>query len=144
VRFPAPSRHSVPKAQPEASDSPASSSPRVGPGNPLSGSRALPLLPTQRSGKVCLLLPPKPSRMAAHDYDTAKIDEMALAILSLTMHSDGFSTRAWKGLSWEVSDRLHANGWIGDPRNNNKSVVFTEEGERLAREFADKHFSRDG
>ena len=41
-----------------------------------------------------------------------KIDDAALALLYLTLH-DGY--RAWKGLDWDVLDRLHEKGLIGNP-----------------------------
>ena len=74
-------------------------------------------------------------------FDTDKIDEIALGLLSFTMHEDGPITRAWKNIGWDILDRLHEKGWIGDPKTKAKSVVLTEEGERLAREYARKHFS---
>ena len=72
-------------------------------------------------------------------YDWNKIEEVALALLPLTLH-DG--SRAWKGLDWDVMDRLHARGWISDPRGLAKSVVLTEVGVRQARELFEKHFRR--
>lgn len=63
-----------------------------------------------------------------------KIDDAALALLYLTLH-DGF--RAWKGMDWDVLDRLHDKGMITDPVGKVKSVVFTEEGwERAKALFA--------
>ena len=59
-----------------------------------------------------------------------KVDEVALSLLSLTLGGDG---RAWKGLDWEVMNRLHEKGLILDPKNKAKSVVFTEEGEARAK-----------
>jgi hypothetical protein len=59
------------------------------------------------------------------ELDTAKVDDAALALLSLTLHDD---CRAWKGLDWDVMDRLFEKGYIPDPRGKAKSVVFTEEG----------------
>jgi hypothetical protein len=44
------------------------------------------------------------------DYDRNKVDEMVLALLTLTMMKDGSEVRAWKGHDWEVLDRLHAAG----------------------------------
>ena len=68
--------------------------------------------------------------------DTDKIDAAALALLFLTMDE---SDRAWKGLDWSVTDRLHAKGLIDDPRNRKKSLELTPEGqveaERLFREL---------
>jgi Domain of unknown function (DUF6429) len=52
-------------------------------------------------------------------------------LLYLTLH-DG--ARAWKGFDFDVMDRLHAKGFILDPRGKSKSVVLTEEG--LARSKA--------
>ena len=70
---------------------------------------------------------------------TDRLAEAALAILSLTLHDDG---RVWKGLDWDLMDLLHAKGWIVDPRSKAKSVVMTEDGERLAAEFLRKYFGR--
>ena len=69
-----------------------------------------------------------------------KLCEAALALLSLSLH-DG---RVWKGLDWNLMDLLFEKGWITDPKSKAKSVVLTEEGERLAREFLRKHFGRSG
>ena len=48
-------------------------------------------------------------------------------------------TRAWKGHSWEVMNRLHEKGFISDPKNKAKSVHVTNEGryrsEQLFREL---------
>ena len=71
--------------------------------------------------------------------DADKLAEAALAILSITLHGDG---RVWKGLDWGLMDLLYEKGWIVDPRSKAKSVVLTEDGERLAREFLKKHFGR--
>jgi uncharacterized protein DUF6429 len=53
--------------------------------------------------------------------DTDKIDDAALALLYLTLH-DRF--RAWKGMDWDVLDRLHEKGMITDPVGKVKSVVL--------------------
>ena len=73
--------------------------------------------------------------------DTEKIDEVALAMLRFTMFDDGYGTRAWKGMDWDILDRLHEKGWIGDPKSKAKSVPITEEGERLAEQFVRKYFA---
>jgi hypothetical protein len=76
--------------------------------------------------------------MSANEkIDWDKVDEVALALLSLTLDGD---RRAWKGLAWDVTNRLHEKGWIFDPKNKAKSVVFTEEGEHRANEVFRKHF----
>jgi hypothetical protein len=73
------------------------------------------------------------------DYDQDKVDEMVLALLWLTPAGDG---RAWKGHDWDALDRLHAKGYISDPKSKAKSVVLGEEGERLSRELFERHFAR--
>ena len=57
--------------------------------------------------------------------DDEKVDAAVLALLYLTLH-DG--CRAWKGVPWEATDRLHEKGLIENPASKAKSVVFTEEG----------------
>jgi hypothetical protein len=73
------------------------------------------------------------------EYDTDKIDEVALALLYLTLHD---YYRAWKGMDWEVLDRLYEKGWIGNPRNKAKSVVFTEEGLAESERLFDRYFRK--
>lgn len=57
--------------------------------------------------------------------DKDRIDDAVLALLQLTLHDRNL---AWKGLDWDVLDRLHAKGLISDPRTKTKSVGLTEEG----------------
>lgn len=59
--------------------------------------------------------------------DNAAIDDAVLALLYLTLHDHN---RAWKSFDWEVLNRLHERGLIGDPVNKAKSVVMTDEGLR--------------
>ena len=61
-----------------------------------------------------------------------KIDDAALAQLYLTLH-DG--DRAWKGFDWDVLGRLHDKGMIHDPVDKAKSVTFTNEGIKRAKEL---------
>jgi hypothetical protein len=83
---------------------------------------------------------PLPSLHAdALDRDATQ-EEMALALLSLTMFSDHGVVRAWKSLDWDVLDRLYAHGWIHDPKGTAKSVVFTPEGAAYARMLAERFF----
>jgi hypothetical protein len=74
------------------------------------------------------------------EYDHDKVDDMVLALLSLTMFSDGGSTRAWKGHDWDALDRLHAKGYISDPKSKAKSVWVSEEGVKRALEVFAKNF----
>ena len=78
------------------------------------------------------------------EYNQGKVDEMVLALLCLTMQNNHGITRAWKGHDWGAMERLHAKGYISDPRNKSKSVVLTEEGEKLARELFERHFCPGG
>lgn len=79
--------------------------------------------------------------MADIKDDTARIDEAALGLLYLTLH-DG--QRAWKGLDWDILDRLHEAGFIGDPVGKTKSVAFTEEGLAAAQAAYRKLFTTEG
>ena len=62
------------------------------------------------------------------EYDKDKVDEIALALLYLTTFEDRSGNRAWKGMAWEVMDRLFEKGYRGDPQSKTKSVVMFEEG----------------
>lgn len=77
------------------------------------------------------------------DYDQDKVDEMVLALLCLTIcEEDSWGgARAWKSHDWDVMDRLHAKGYISDPRNKAKSVVLSPEGLRRAPELFERHFT---
>lgn len=74
------------------------------------------------------------------EYDKDKVDEMVLALLSLTMFEDRSGLRAWKGHDWDALDRLHEKGYISDPKSKAKSVVMTKEGAKQAKELFEKHF----
>ena len=76
------------------------------------------------------------------EIDENKIDEAALALLYLTMEKDGVLSRAWKNIDWEVMDRLYEKGYILDPKNKNKSVSVTNEGEVKAEMLFTKLFSK--
>jgi hypothetical protein len=73
------------------------------------------------------------------DYDEDKIDEVVLALLSMTLHDE---VRAWKGFDFTVLDRLHEKGFIRDPRSKAKSVVLTQEGLARSEALFKKHFGR--
>ena len=76
------------------------------------------------------------------DYDTDKVDEVTLVLLTLNMFEEYGVTRAWKGFSWEVADRLYEKGLITNPKSKAKSVVIAEEDRRLSEEFFEKHFGK--
>jgi Domain of unknown function (DUF6429) len=51
-------------------------------------------------------------------------------------------TRAWKSFDWDSLDRLHAQGFISNPKSKTKSVVFTEEGSRRGEDLFQRHFGK--
>jgi hypothetical protein len=71
------------------------------------------------------------------DYDEDKVDEVALALLYLSL--DG-ANRAWKGIAYEISDRLYKKGWIETPNNQNKSLVLTPKGRELCVSLFKQYF----
>jgi hypothetical protein len=78
-------------------------------------------------------------------YDKEKAAEMALALMYLTsMKEKGGGVRAWKGLSWDLTDHLFEKGYISDPKGKAKSVWLTDEGARLSEELFRKHFGMEG
>jgi hypothetical protein len=80
------------------------------------------------------------------EYDNDKVDDAALALLFLTMEKvklgDMVGAKAWKGMDWDVLDRLHEKGYIDDPKNKNKSVVFSEEGMKRSEQLFWKLFGK--
>ncbi len=76
------------------------------------------------------------------EYNTDKIDEMTLALLYLThfQQKKEYPYQAWKGMDWDVLDRLHEKGFIADPKNKNKSITFTDEGFQRCQALFQKHF----
>ena len=78
----------------------------------------------------------------SENIDEEKLAEAALALLSLTSHTDSGVIRAWKGMDWDLLNILYQKGWIWDPVGKQKSVVFTDEGKELATQFLEKHFGK--
>lgn len=77
------------------------------------------------------------------NYDTDKIDQTVLALLSLTLHDvDEFGGRAWKGHDWDVLDRLYEKGWISNPASKAKSVVLSPEAIAESRRLLDQLFGK--
>ena len=70
--------------------------------------------------------------------DQNRIDDATMALLYLGLHDEN---RAWKGFDWAALNRLHEKGLISDPRRKAKSVVFSEEGLRRAKELFEKMFA---
>ncbi len=77
------------------------------------------------------------------DYDSEKADEMALALLHLSTFQERNSPlRAWKGIDWDIMNRLHEKGLISDPKSTAKSVTLTKEGAKLSRAMFEKYLHR--
>jgi hypothetical protein len=79
------------------------------------------------------------------NYDREKVDEITMALLRLVMfeREEGLGARAWKGFDWDTMERLHAKGWISDPKKKTKSIRVTEEGVRQAEAAFQKHFVKN-
>lgn len=79
------------------------------------------------------------------EYDNDKVDEVVLALLFLTSFKEGKHdpVRAWKGHDWDALNRLHEKGYISDPKSKAKSVVLSEEGQRLSEKLFEKYFASD-
>ena len=89
--------------------------------------------------------------------DLGKVDDAALALLWLTAWRDAAVPagalgpdapaaevwRAWKGLDWDVLDRLHAAGYLDDPKTKAKSVRLTPEGRARSEALFETLFGRD-
>ena len=74
------------------------------------------------------------------NYKTEKVDEVVLALLYLTSFSEGDVQRAWKGHDWEALDRLHEKGFVSDPKSKAKSIVFSEDGFKKAKDLFQNYF----
>ena len=73
--------------------------------------------------------------------DLQAVDDAVLALLHLTLH-DG--NRAWKSFDWDVLNRLHQRGLIGDPINKTKSIILTDEGLRESARLFRQQFVDSG
>ena len=73
------------------------------------------------------------------EIDEEKIDDAALALMYLTLH-DG--QRVWKGIDFEVMNRLHERGLIDNPIGKQKSVFLTEEGLEKSKLLFERMFNK--
>jgi hypothetical protein len=74
------------------------------------------------------------------EYNKDKVDEVVLALMYLTTFEGQVGSRVWKGLDWDVLNRLHEKGYISDPKNRSKSVMITEEAVKRSEELFRRHF----
>jgi len=70
---------------------------------------------------------------SAMAYDEKKIETAVLALLYYCSFERPGSRCAWKTYDWAITERLFEQGFIGDPRGQSKSLVFTAEGEARAK-----------
>ena len=74
------------------------------------------------------------------EIDKDKIDDAALALLSMTM--DKYRS-AWKQLDWSITQSLYEKDYIENPVNKTISVVFTEVGEVKTEELFKRLFCKE-
>ena len=74
-------------------------------------------------------------------FNENSVDEVVLALMHLTTFREASGYRTWKGHDWEVLNRLHKKGFIGDPKSKSRSVELTGDGHRNSEELFRKHFS---
>jgi hypothetical protein len=74
-------------------------------------------------------------------YDEDKVDEMVLALMHLTTFREANGHRTWKSHDWEVLDRLHQKGFVGNPKSKVRSVDMSQEGAERSRALFEKHFT---
>jgi hypothetical protein len=76
------------------------------------------------------------------EIEEDKVDEVVLALLYLTRFEDRGDVRSWKSYDWNILDRLHAKGFISNPKTKAKSVVLTEDGAQKSKELFQKLFGK--
>ena len=69
------------------------------------------------------------------DYNKSRVADATLALMYLGLFDDAGGSRTWKSFDWTVLQQLHELGYISDPVNKNKSVLFTEEGLAKSRDL---------
>ena len=76
------------------------------------------------------------------EYNQEKVDDMVLALLYLTSSTNKYGTRAWKGLDWQVLDRLYKKGFIGDPREKGPTMQLSEAGVDRSKQLFEEIFKQ--
>lgn len=76
-----------------------------------------------------------------NDYDWEKIDDVVLALISLTLGANGpFTVRKTFGRA--LLDRLHERGWISNPVGRSQFVFLSDEGLAHAQEALERHLCK--
>lgn len=76
------------------------------------------------------------------EYNQEKVDDMILALLYLTSSTDKYGTRAWKGLDWQVLDRLYKKGYISDPGEKGPTMQLSKEGAERSKRLFKENFGK--
>ncbi len=81
-------------------------------------------------------------RGTVRGMNKSKVDEAVLALLYLSHWSDKRSkiASAWKSFDWDAMARLHQRRLISNPASKAKSITFSDEGLRQAKEAFTKLF----
>ena len=75
------------------------------------------------------------------EYNESAVDDMVLALIHLTTFKDRPDNyRAWKAQDWEVLDRLHKRGLIGNPKSKMRSVDLTAAGQKSSALLFKRYF----
>ena len=75
-------------------------------------------------------------------YDRDKVDEMVLALLYLTISDEAeWGACTSKSHDQNALDRLHARGYLSDPKSKGVSLFLSPEGLKMARELFERHFA---
>jgi hypothetical protein len=76
------------------------------------------------------------------DYDRDKVDEMVLALLYVTISDEAeWGALTSKSHDRNALDRLHARGYLSDPKSKGASLFLSPEGLAMARDLFERHFA---
>jgi hypothetical protein len=64
----------------------------------------------------------------------SKLEDLALAVMYSALHDERW---VWKTIPFEITDRLHEQGLVDEPRSNRKSLYLTDEGLERAKSAFD-------
>jgi hypothetical protein len=74
-------------------------------------------------------------------FNADRLDDLVLALPWFNSTETEFGGHgAWKSLPWDVLDRLHARGLIGEPRRKSYSVTLDDEARERGRAVFEQWF----